>query len=189
MLVPDPGPISPRFLSHDDRIVIADGLQAGIGVKEIAASIGKSFQTVYREIKRNSRTEGCYQPWWAHNQALLRRSRPKQEKLRSQPLHNLVLDKLTEKWSPQQISRFLIRTHPGRPGMQVCAETIYRALFDGLLGPKVGKLRTGALAPQAASARRRRPEQDQEHEAAGPATGRGHRTTNPRTLGRRPDHR
>jgi IS30 family transposase len=142
MLVPDPGPISPRFLSQDDRITIADGLQAGAGVKEIAASIGKSFQTVYREIKRNSRSDGCYQPWRAHNQALLRRSRPKQEKLRSQPLHNLVLDKLTEKWSPQQISRFLIRTHPGRPGMQVCAETIYRGLFDGLLGHKVGKLRT-----------------------------------------------
>jgi IS30 family transposase len=143
MLVPDPGPISPRFLSQNDRITIADGLQAGTDVKQIAASIGKSFQTVYREIKRNSRSEGCYQPWWAHNQALLRRSRPKQEKLRSQPLHNLVLDKLTEKWSPQQISRFLIRTHPGRPGMQVCAETIYRGLFDGLLGRKAGKLRTG----------------------------------------------
>jgi IS30 family transposase len=143
MLIADPGPISPRFLSQDDRIVIADGLQAGVDVKEIAASIGKSSQTVYREIKRNSKPDGGYQPWWAHNQALLRRSRPKQEKLRSQPLRTLVLDKLTEKWSPQQISRYLTRTHPGRPEMQVCAETVYRGLFDGLLGSKAGKLRTG----------------------------------------------
>ena len=143
MLVADPGPISPRFLSQDDRIVIADGLQAGVDVKEIAASIGKSSQTVYREIKRNSKPDGGYQPWWAHNQALLRRTRPKQEKLRSQPLRTLVLDKLTEKWSPQQISRYLTRTHPGRPEMQVCAETVYRGLFDGSLGSKAGKLRTG----------------------------------------------
>jgi transposase, IS30 family len=44
MIVPDPGPISPRFLTQDDRIAIADGLQARQSVKEIAASIGKSFQ-------------------------------------------------------------------------------------------------------------------------------------------------
>jgi IS30 family transposase len=43
MLVPDPGPVSPRFLTQDDRIAIADGLQAGTGVKQIAASIGKSM--------------------------------------------------------------------------------------------------------------------------------------------------
>lgn len=54
MLVPDPGSISPRFLTQDDRIAIADGLHAGQGVKEVAAGIGKSFQSVYREIARNS---------------------------------------------------------------------------------------------------------------------------------------
>jgi transposase, IS30 family len=144
MLVPDPGPISPRFLTQDDRITIADGLQAGTGVKQIAASTGKTFQTIYREIERNSRPDGSYQPWWAHNQALLRRGRPKEDKLRSsEPLRALVLGKLARKWSPQQISRFLRRTHPGQPGMQACAETIYRGLFSGLLGRKSGKLRTG----------------------------------------------
>jgi len=28
VLIPDPGPISPRFLTQDDRIAIADGLLA-----------------------------------------------------------------------------------------------------------------------------------------------------------------
>lgn len=50
-MITDPGPIAPRFLDQDDRIAI--GLHAGKNVKEIAATIGKSFQTVYREIKRN----------------------------------------------------------------------------------------------------------------------------------------
>jgi hypothetical protein len=50
MIVPDPGPISSRFLTQNDRIAIADGLHAQQTVKQIAASIGKSFQTVYREI-------------------------------------------------------------------------------------------------------------------------------------------
>lgn len=145
MIVPDAGPISPRFLTQDDRIAIADGLQARQSKKEIAASIGKSFQSVYREIKRNSKPDGRYQPWWAHNQALLRRRRPKTEKIRgSKSLRTEVRHKLTEKWSPQQVSRFLARTYPGQPGMQACPETIYRALFHGLLGSKPGsKLRTG----------------------------------------------
>ncbi|MFC1232250.1 IS30 family transposase [Streptomyces sp. Sce081] len=144
MLAPDQGPISPRFLTQDDRIAIADGLHAKRSVKEIAASIGKSFQTVYREIKRNSKPDGSYQPWWAHNQALLRRQRPKEEKIRSsEPLRTVIREKLTEKWSPQQISRFLARTHVDDPTMQACPETIYRALFAGLLGSRDGKLRTG----------------------------------------------
>jgi len=38
---------------------------------------------------------------------------------------------------------FLTRTAPGRPEQRVCAETIYRALFLGLLGKRKAKLRTG----------------------------------------------
>ncbi|MFD3683176.1 IS30 family transposase [Streptomyces sp. NPDC058613] len=144
MIVLDPGPISPRFLTQDDRIAIADGLHAKRNVKDIAISVGKSFQTVYREIERGSRPGIGYQPWWAHNQALLRRHRPKEEKIRgSEPLRTLVREKLTDKWSPQQISRFLTRTHAGDPAMRACTETIYRALFAGLLGSRPGKIRTG----------------------------------------------
>ncbi|MBT2478981.1 IS30 family transposase [Streptomyces sp. ISL-94] len=144
MIVPDHGPISPRFLTQDDRIAIADGLQTQQSAKEIAASVGTSFQTVYREIKRNSKPDGRYNPWWAHNQALLRRQRPKEEKIRAgAELRTLIREKLTEKWSPPQIARFLARAHAGDPAMRACSETIYRALFAGLLGRKPGKLRTG----------------------------------------------
>jgi hypothetical protein len=69
-------PISPRYLSQDDRIEIADGLDRAEPVKQIAARIGKSYQSVYREIARNRKPDGRYQPWYAHNQAYLRRGRP-----------------------------------------------------------------------------------------------------------------
>ena len=75
-------PISPRFLTQDDRIEIADGLARGEPVKAIAARIGKSYQTVYREIARNSKPGGRYQPWYAHGQAHLRRRRPRARVLR-----------------------------------------------------------------------------------------------------------
>src|SRR3954447_11367732 len=50
----DEKPISSRYLSQDDRIEIADGIGRSEPVKEIAARIGKSFQTVYREISGSS---------------------------------------------------------------------------------------------------------------------------------------
>lgn len=146
MIVPDTGPISPRFLTQNDRIAIADGFQAKQTVKEIAASIGKSFQTVYREIKRNAKPDGSYHPWWAHNQSLLRRRRPKEEKIRSsESLRTLVREKLTEKWSPQQIARYLAHEYANDVAMRACPETIYRALFAGLLGRREAKLRTGRI--------------------------------------------
>jgi transposase, IS30 family len=55
-------PISPRFLGQDDRNESADGLARGEPVKVIAARIGKSYQTVNREIARNSKPDGLYQP-------------------------------------------------------------------------------------------------------------------------------
>ena len=106
VMISDPGPISPRFLDQDDRIAIADGLRAGQHKKEIAIAIGKSLQTVYREVARNSKPDGTYQPWWAHNQALRRRKRPRQLKvLGDTRLRGIVCRKLADKWSPQQIGR------------------------------------------------------------------------------------
>src|SRR3954467_2679881 len=58
-------PISGRYFSQDDRIEIADGLGRGERVTAIAARIGKSFQSVYREISRNRKPDGRYQPWFA----------------------------------------------------------------------------------------------------------------------------
>lgn len=143
VIISERGPNSARFLDQDDRIAIADGLHAHVSVPRIADAIGKSFQTVYREIKRNSRPDGTYQPFWAHNQALSRRKRPKQAKLDGDPvLRQMVRNKLDQHWSPSQISRFLSRTNPD-PGRRLSAETIYRALFSGLLGARAGKLRTG----------------------------------------------
>jgi transposase, IS30 family len=142
--IPEPRPISSRFLTQDDRIAIADGLAARVPVKEIAAGIGKSFQTVYREVARGSKPDGRYQPWWAHNQALLRRQRPKAKRIvAGSRLWQAIADKLRVKWSPPQISRFLKRVFPHDSSMRACPETIYQALFAGILGPLAGKLRTG----------------------------------------------
>jgi transposase, IS30 family len=143
VIISERGPNSARFLDQDDRIAIADGLHARVSVLLIAKTIGRSFQAVYREIERNSKPDGTYQPFWAHTQALSRRKRPKKAKLDRDPvLRRVVGKKLDQRWSPSQISRFLTRTY-AESGRRVCAETIYRGLFCGLLGSRIGRLRTG----------------------------------------------
>ncbi|MCY0932472.1 hypothetical protein OTB20_41330 [Streptomyces sp. H27-H1] len=69
--------------------------------------------SIYREIRRNSKPDGRYNPWWAHNEALLRPdSAPQEEKIcAGADLRTLIRAKLTEKWSPPQIARFLAGTH------------------------------------------------------------------------------
>ena len=109
-------PISGRYLSQDDRIEIADGLARGEPVKSIAARIGKSYQSVYREIARNRKPDGRYQPWFAHNQAHLRRRRSKPLKFETDTaLGQVVAAKLAQRWSPAQISRWLRRRCPADP--------------------------------------------------------------------------
>jgi transposase, IS30 family len=54
-----------------------------------------------------------------------------------------VREKLTEKWSPQQIARYLAREYANDVTMRACPETMYRALFAGLLGRREAKLRIG----------------------------------------------
>lgn len=38
-------------------------------------------------------------------------------------------ENLSRRWSPQQISRRLVKDFPDQPHMRVCAETIYQALY------------------------------------------------------------
>jgi transposase, IS30 family len=138
-------PISPRYLTQDDRIEIADGLARGEPVKQIAARIGKSYQSVYREIARNRKPDGRYQPWYAHNQAYLRRRRPKPRRLSADAeLREVVAGQLAEHWSPAQISRWLRRRYRRRAGWHVCTETLYEAVYRGLVVPvSAQSLRTG----------------------------------------------
>lgn len=126
-------PISSRYLSQDDRIEIADGVVSGEPVKVIAARIGKSYQTVYRELARNRKPDGSYQPWFAHNQAYLRRRRPKTRGLAlDTTLRGLVGAKLRKRWSPGQISRWLRRRYRAHRDWHLCPETICECVAAAL---------------------------------------------------------
>jgi IS30 family transposase len=142
-----PPAISDRYLSLQDRLVIADGLLAGQFLTEIAKRIGKNKSTVSREVQAH-RVDGHYLPYRANQVAAKARARPKESKLVvHRPLREVVSDGLSRRRSPEQISNRLREDYPDDESMRVSHETIYQALYfqarGGLKREVAQALRTG----------------------------------------------
>ena len=75
-IMPPPVALSKRYLSDQERFVIADGVRAGRSKRSIAEELGRSASTVCREVERNSESSGEYRPHAAQQRMLARRPRP-----------------------------------------------------------------------------------------------------------------
>jgi IS30 family transposase len=116
-------------LTAAEREEISRGIAAGESGRLIAGRLGRSASTVAREIARNDGRDG-YRAAAADAAAYVRARRPKEPMLAGEPgLRAVVLEKLEEQWSPQQISAWLRRCYPGDPRMRVSHETIYRCIY------------------------------------------------------------
>jgi transposase, IS30 family len=148
--------ISPRYLSEDERVQIADLRRAGAGVRAIAERLGRSPSTISRELRRNRDPGGGqYRPFTAHKLAAQRRARPRAGKIaRDEVLRQFVRDRLEERWSPQQISQALRAEFPGDAARHVVHETIYQAVYRPELGGLSRELPARVLRTRR---RRRRP--------------------------------
>ena len=140
---------SARFLSLEERVVIADLRLAGASMRKIAAELGRSPSTISREIARNAHpTGGGYRPYAADIRARERRARPRGGKIAaSAHLRAAVQVMLDDRLSPEQIAARLRRDHPDDPEYRVSHETIYQALYvqgrGELRRELAGALRTG----------------------------------------------
>ena len=160
--------ISPRFLSQEERIEIADLHLAGASIRQIAGRLKRAPSTISRELRRNASATGGYGPFEAHRHAIARRARHPHRRLDTTPaLATVVAKLLSQRWSPQQISRHLRRTFREQPGMWLCHESIYQAVYQ----PRSALLRPTPLAPHRRSPLR---------------TGRDHRRAQQRLERRRP---
>ena len=122
--------LSDRYLSQDERLLIADRHRAGVSQKQIASELGRSPSTICRELRRNS-IRGEYQPFQAQRLAIERRGRHHPRRLDANPvLGDVVAEKLAQRWSLAQISRWLHDTYPEQPGMWLFHESIYQAIYQ-----------------------------------------------------------
>ena len=139
-------PRPPLRLSLDERETISRSLAQEMTFTAIAAELGRSVSTVSREVRRNIGPNG-YRAARADRLAVARMARPRLGKLAEHPvLRSYVEDRLTECWSPRQISRRLEVDHPDDTTMRLSHETIYTSLFvqtKAVLRPQLtGQLRT-----------------------------------------------
>ena len=120
---------SPMRLSLAEREEISRGLAAGEALRSIAGRLERTPSTVTREVERNGGRRR-YRACAADKAALRRTRRPKPSKLAGcERLRQVVEAKLELRWSPQQISGWLVGEFPDEAEMRVSHETIYLSLF------------------------------------------------------------
>jgi IS30 family transposase len=118
-----------RCLTLDDREEISRGIARGDSARAIGRTLGRSHTTVSREIDRCG-GRGSYRAYRADRTAWRRARRPRPLKLElCLELRELVIERLEQDHSPQQIAGWLRSEYPDNELMQVSHETIYRALF------------------------------------------------------------
>jgi IS30 family transposase len=116
-----------RHLSRDDRDRIAGMLAAGLPQSRIAEAVGKSKSTISRELRRNALDSGVYSAAIADGAYMERRQRQATLE-RDTKLATFVRQRLSEAWSPQQISGWL--QSGAEAGLRaVSMETIYAFIY------------------------------------------------------------
>ena len=146
-----------RYLSFDERELIAVWRAEGCNVREIGRRLGRSASTISRELGRNVRNGGQrpYLASAAQNRAQKLARRPKARKLASnEALALYVAGMLTarERLSPEQISARLRIDFPDDESMRISPETIYQCIYiqgrGGLRAELSAALRTGRAVRQ-----------------------------------------
>lgn len=116
-------------LSLEEREEISRGLAVGRSLRSIAVLLGRSSSTISREVSKNG-GRAKYRTADADKAAWKRARRPKQYALaKNTKLKRLVVRKLSEDWSSEQISGWLKLDHPDDETLRVPHETIYKSLF------------------------------------------------------------
>ena len=113
-----------HHLSFEERFVIEKLYSAGSAIRRIAEFLGRSANTVSREIKRYS-VKGIYTAEKARQKSSARRWRAKAQCLKvalDSFLSVFVEEKLEKRWSPKQISGYLKREYD----IQCSAKAIYK---------------------------------------------------------------
>jgi len=125
--------MSYAHLSERERICIFH-CQDLVSPAELARRLSRHRATLRRELKRYRRSATwSYHPYYlldhAHRFAREKRRRKRGMRwTRHLPLLRYVKEKLTSKWSPQQIAGRLPLDHPDDPQMRISHTSIYRWL-------------------------------------------------------------
>ena len=119
----------PSALTLEEREEISRGISRDESFQSIARRLRRPVSTISREVARNG-GRSRYRAADADVAAWKRARRPKPCKLaKERRLQRSVAFKLSQNWSPEQISAWLRQRYPDDERMRISHETIYRSLF------------------------------------------------------------
>lgn len=113
-------------LSLEERCKVAGLHEAGHSIRQIAAALDRSPSSISRELKRNRGKQIGYKPAYAQEQAAARRWKGSRLE-RNTELRDLVLERLSRGWSPEQIAGRLTEM---KAATRISHESIYRFIYD-----------------------------------------------------------
>jgi len=118
-------------LGIDERELIGQYLSQGKSLRSIALCLGRHVSTISREVKHFTTHGNQYKAWLAQHCAdCLSRKHNERCRIATTPkLYSFIVEKLKLRWSPQQISKELLKLYPTKEHMQASHETIYTYLY------------------------------------------------------------
>ena len=119
-------------LSITERRKIERWRHAKVPVDEMARVLKRCRSTIFRELKRNHFSDEsmpkCDGYYGAAAQLMAAERRARQRKLIKHPeLRKLVVERIKNGWTPEQISNRMIHE---RAPQRICQETIYRYIYS-----------------------------------------------------------
>lgn len=113
-------------LTSGERYALAALKRQGFTKAEMARVLGRHPSTIGRELRRNERSGGAYVAFVADQMCRARRSRSRRNRRFGPEEWGLVVARLQEQWSPEQIAGRLGRTG----ALRISHETIYRYIWE-----------------------------------------------------------
>lgn len=118
-----------KHLNREERHVFYVYLRENFSFREIEKRMKRNAGGLCMEIKQHSKdgTREGYSPDFAHLKSQFRKWDANRRKpLKSREVMEYVLEKLEEKWSPDQISKTIRLDHPDNAAMRISHETVYQ---------------------------------------------------------------
>jgi transposase, IS30 family len=120
-------------LNKEERIKIQTLLKIGMTVRQIAKELERSPSSISREVKRGIHLPGDgYTAEQAERVSFIYRRvrRPDTKLITNKKLRGFVILKLTEGWSPEQISFRIKELFPKDNRMRISYESIYKYIYE-----------------------------------------------------------
>ncbi len=160
-----------KQLTSEDRYTISSLRKQGFNTADIARELGRDRSTIFREVKRNSCTDGRYRPYKAASRTRGRSAKSRRNSHFTHEDYKLVNKYLRKKWSPRQISETLYI----RGELSISHETIYKYVWrDRFYG--------GTLYTHLRQAAKRRRKRYNAYDSRGVLAGKRHISERPKAV-------